>query len=111
MTWDFAHEPFGGLRSAQPTLPCIMDIPAYCEQLARQARAASRTLAAVNGEQKNRWLLAAARALEERTPEILDANAKDVARAPEFQLSAAMVDRLRLTPDRIRAMAEGLRQI
>lgn len=88
-----------------------MDLASYCEQLARQARAASRRLAVVNGERKNRWLLSAAQALESRTPEILDANAKDIARAPEFQLSSAMVDRLRLTPDRIRGMAQGLREI
>lgn len=88
-----------------------MDIPAYCEQLARQARAASRKLASVHGDRKNRWLLDSAAALEKRTPELLDANAKDIARAPEFGLSAAMVDRLRLTPERVRAMAAGLREI
>jgi glutamate-5-semialdehyde dehydrogenase len=88
-----------------------MNLDEYCEQLARQARAASRRLAVVNGEQKNRWLLASAQALEARTPEILDANANDIAKAPEFQLSAAMIDRLRLTPEGIRAMAQGLREI
>src|SRR4051812_5770609 len=88
-----------------------MNLDEYCEQLARQARAASRRLALVNGEQKNRWLLVSAQALEARTPEILEANAGDIAKAPEFQLSAAMVDRLRLTPERIRAMAQGLREI
>jgi glutamate-5-semialdehyde dehydrogenase len=89
----------------------VVDLASYCEQLARQAKSASRRLAIVNGDRKNRWLLAAAQALETRTPEILSANADDVARAPEFQLSTAMVDRLRLTPERIRGMAQGLREI
>jgi glutamate-5-semialdehyde dehydrogenase len=88
-----------------------MDLTSYCEQLARQARAASRRLAAVHGEQKNRWLLASAQALEARTAEILDANTGDIAKAPDYQLSAAMVDRLRLTPERIRGISQGLREI
>src|SRR5262245_12431212 len=88
-----------------------MDLTAYCEQLGRAARAASRRLAAANGEQKNRWLLGAAQALETRTPEILDANATDIAKAADYQLAPAMVDRLRLNPERIRGMAQGLREI
>jgi glutamate-5-semialdehyde dehydrogenase len=87
------------------------DLTAYCERLAKNARAASRRLAVVNGEQKNRWLLGAAQALETRTPEVLYANAGDVAKAPDYQLTPAMVDRLRLTPERIRAMSQGLREI
>lgn len=88
-----------------------MTLTETCEHLARSARAASRKLATVTGEQKNRWLLAAAVALRTREAEILAANAEDIARAPEYQLSAAMVDRLRLTPERLAAMAAGLREI
>jgi glutamate-5-semialdehyde dehydrogenase len=82
---------------------------AYAEDLARRARAASRLLAPIIGERKNRWLLHAADALDKRAAEILDANARDIAAAPD--LSSANIDRLRLTPERIRAAARSLRDI
>jgi glutamate-5-semialdehyde dehydrogenase len=88
-----------------------MDLPAYCEDLGRRARAASRALGTATGEKKNRWLRQAAAALESRCPEILQANARDVAGAAEAGLSAAQTDRLRLNPDRVRAMAAGLREV
>ncbi len=83
----------------------------YALDLARRARAASRMLAPVIGQKKNRWLNLAADALIRRTPEILSANASDVSSATDAKLTAANIDRLRLTPDRIRAAAEGLREI
>jgi glutamate-5-semialdehyde dehydrogenase len=79
--------------------------------LACRARAASRLLATASTESKNRWLLHAADALEKRSAEILDANASDVNAATQANLLAANIDRLRLTPDRIRAAASGLREI
>jgi glutamate-5-semialdehyde dehydrogenase len=88
-----------------------MDLPAYCEDLARRARAASRVLATALGEQKNRWLLQAAAALEARTAEVLQANARDVAAAGELGLNAAQIDRLRLGPKRLAAMAASLREV
>ena len=83
----------------------------YAEDLARRARAASRLLAPISGERKNRWLLHAADALERRSAEILVANAKDITGATQANLSAANIDRLRFTPERIRAAANGLREI
>jgi glutamate-5-semialdehyde dehydrogenase len=88
-----------------------MDLPAYCDDLGRRARAASRVLATALGEKKDRWLHLAAAALESRSGEILEANARDVAAAGELGLSAAQTDRLRLTPDRLRAAAAGLREV
>jgi glutamate-5-semialdehyde dehydrogenase len=88
-----------------------MDLRATCEDLGRRARRASRQLATASGGARNRWLRLAADALEQRTPEIVDANGRDVAGATAAQLTAAQIDRLRLTPDRIRAMAGGLREI
>jgi glutamate-5-semialdehyde dehydrogenase len=88
-----------------------MDLCSYSEDLGRRARAAARTLAIVTGERKNCWLGAAARALEDRTPEILQANARDLTAAAELGLTAAMVDRLRLTPERIRSAARGVREV
>lgn len=81
----------------------------YAEDLARRARAASALLAPIVGERKNRWLLHAADALDKRSAEILDANARDLAAAAD--LTPANQDRLRLTPERIRAAARGLRDI
>jgi glutamate-5-semialdehyde dehydrogenase len=88
-----------------------MDLQAYCDDLARRARAAARELALAIGAQKNRWLADSAAALETRTAEILQANEKDLAAAKDNGLSAAQIDRLRLTPERIRGMAAGLREI
>jgi glutamate-5-semialdehyde dehydrogenase len=88
-----------------------MDLHAYCEDLARRARSASRQLATAPTEGKDRWLRQAADALEQRTPEILQANATDLAAASTMELTPAQVDRLRLTPDRIRAAAAGLREV
>jgi glutamate-5-semialdehyde dehydrogenase len=87
-----------------------MTATSYAEDLARRAKAASRLLAPTIGARKNAWLHHAADALENRQAEILVANAKDIAEA-ESSLSAANIDRLRLTPERIRAAAKGLREI
>jgi glutamate-5-semialdehyde dehydrogenase len=87
------------------------DLPAYCEDLARRARAASRLLASATGARKNRWLTASAAALEQRADDILRANAQDVAAAEGHGLSAAQVDRLRLAHSRIKAAADGLREV
>lgn len=83
----------------------------YAEDLARRARDASRRVAAASTEQKNRWLQHAADALERRASDIIDVNAKDVLAAQKANLTSANVDRLRLTPERIRAAAVGLREI
>src|SRR4051794_7711715 len=81
-----------------------------CETLALRARSAARALTFCRGQQKNDWLGHTATTLEKRQDEILQANAEDVA-AAEGQHSAAFVDRLRLTPARLKAAAEGLRQV
>jgi glutamate-5-semialdehyde dehydrogenase len=90
-----------------PTAP--PDLAAACEDLGRRARTASRLLATALGAQKNCWLLRAADDLQARTPEILEANARDLAAAEG--LGKASLDRLRLTPERIRAAAVGLREV
>jgi len=85
-------------------------LQSYCEDLGRRARTASRLLAAATGAQKNNWLRAAALSLENNTERLLAANAQDVATSAA-DLTAAQVDRLRLTPERIRAAANGLREV
>ena len=79
--------------------------------MARRAKAASEILAAVPTAEKNRWLLTAAATLEAGTAGLLEANARDVSAAPGFGLAAAAIDRLKLTPARIKATADGLRQV
>lgn len=80
-------------------------------ELGRNARRASRELMGWTAEQKNSALLAMADALENRTPQIREANGQDVAEARENGLSDAMVDRLVLNDGRMAAMIQGLRDI
>ncbi len=87
------------------------DLERLCRDLARHAKEASRALAVVRGELKNAWLEGSAQALLARTAEILAANAQDCAAAPALGLNAAAVDRLTLTPGRIEAMAQALRDV
>ena len=93
------------------TTTTSIDLNSLCRRLAERAKAASQVLVTATTADKNRWLLAAAAALETRTAEVLDANAKDLAAAPGFGLNAAAIDRLKLTPARIEAAADGLRQV
>jgi glutamate-5-semialdehyde dehydrogenase len=79
--------------------------------LGRRAKAASRVLATASTAAKDAALLAAADLLVERSDDVLAANARDVARAEEAEVAATVIDRLRLTPARIEAMAGGLRQV
>jgi glutamate-5-semialdehyde dehydrogenase len=75
------------------------------------AQAASRSLAGMSSALKDAALLRAADALEERTPEILEANARDLEAGRESGLSAALMDRLALDPARIASIAGAVRAI
>lgn len=101
------------LKDAPETAPpgSSEGLAALCRGMAERARAAGEALATVRTADKNRWLLAAAAALEGKTAELLEANARDVAAAPGYGLNAAAIDRLKLTPGRIQAAASGLRQV
>ena len=68
-------------------------------------------LATASTAAKDDALLAAADLLVDRSPELLDANAADVEAAEADGMEAAPLDRLRLTSERIDAMAAGLRQV
>jgi len=80
-------------------------------EIARAARQASRALAGVNSEVKNQTLKAFAEALKASEKVILAENAKDLEAGKKKGLSAAMLDRLTLNPDRIQAMAQGLLEV
>jgi glutamate-5-semialdehyde dehydrogenase len=79
--------------------------------IGRRAREASRSLARLSATLKNKILIAMADELVVRSPEILAANAEDTAAAEKNGLTKAAIDRLRLTPDRISGMADGIRQV
>ncbi|MAY96951.1 glutamate-5-semialdehyde dehydrogenase [uncultured Nocardioides sp.] len=80
-------------------------------ELAQRAREASLGLGLATRAQKDAALLAMAEALLERAEPVLDANAEDVARAESGGTPAGIVDRLRLTPERLEGMAQGLRDV
>jgi glutamate-5-semialdehyde dehydrogenase len=80
-------------------------------ELGRQARAAGRVLAGLNGQTKRVLLLSMADEVQQRVSPILSANADDMAQARSEGVSGALLDRLLLTEDRVRAMADGLRSV
>ncbi len=75
------------------------------------AREAARVLATLDSDTKNAALHAIADALEARTPEILEANARDMEAGRDNDLSAALLDRLALDEARVRGIAAGVRTI
>ena len=83
----------------------------YADLLTKQARRASRELAIISGEQKQRWLHRSAELLVARSEEIVAANALDLKAAPDYGLNAAAIDRLKLTPTRLEAIASALREV
>lgn len=80
-------------------------------KIAKRARAASLELASISTEQKNRFLSALADRLVLETDSILVANSLDLQAAQALDLSGPMTERLTFTPERIAAMAEGVRQV
>jgi glutamate-5-semialdehyde dehydrogenase len=80
-------------------------------ELGARAKAASRALALAPTEAKDEALRTAAEVLVQQSAEVLAANAADVAAAEAAGTTSTVVDRLRLTPARIEAMADGLRQV
>lgn len=78
---------------------------------ARRAREASHGLALATRAEKDAALLAMAEALLARWSEVLEANAEDVSRAEADGTPVGIVDRLRLTPQRLEDMARGLREV
>ena len=77
----------------------------------RDVRAAAATLRTAPTQAKDAALVAGAHALLERADAVLKANAEDVASATEAGLAPSALDRLRLDPDRIAAMADGLEAV
>ena len=86
-------------------------VEALVERLARAGRAAQRELAQLPSAAKAAALRAAAQALRDAAAEILAANARDVAAGEANGLTSAMLDRLRLDPARLAAIADAVEQV
>ncbi|TPN77664.1 glutamate-5-semialdehyde dehydrogenase [Mesorhizobium sp. CU2] len=91
-------------KSGEDTIVLMADI-------GRRARAAARPLAVAPTKAKNAALAAMADAILRNEQAILEANAIDMSNGEEAGLSGSFMDRLKLTPSRIKAMAEGIREI
>jgi len=87
------------------------DLQQQMTALGQAARDAAADLALADPETKKRALRAAAAAIRARAAEIAAANAEDMAGGRDKGLTAALLDRLELTPPRIEAMAKGLEDI
>ncbi|WP_285023534.1 glutamate-5-semialdehyde dehydrogenase [Lactococcus garvieae] len=81
------------------------------EDLGVKVKAASKEAAKLSAARKNNFLLFLADALIQNTSRIISENERDLLKAKEHGISDIMLDRLRLTPERISDMALGLRQV
>jgi glutamate-5-semialdehyde dehydrogenase len=88
-----------------------LDIKQYVSDKAKKAKGASRQLANISTEIKNNALFKMAVGLEKETANLIVENKKDLVVAEQKGLSKAMIDRLTLNADRIKAMADGLREV
>lgn len=88
-----------------------MDLCSQVLHAAMEAKKAARKLAILSSTAKDAALLNMARCLISSQQLIMEANAKDLCAAREKRFSSAMLDRLTLNPERVEAMATGLREI
>jgi len=95
------------------SLPSVAPKPngEYVEELVQKARAAASRLASLSTTTKNQALLAMADGLIAQLEDILAANEKDLDAFGSSKDKQAMADRLRLTPERVKAMADGIREV
>lgn len=87
------------------------DVTALMAEIGRKARAAARPLSLASAERKHAALIAMAHAIRANEQAILDANAIDLQNAEEAGLAPSSIDRLKLTPERIRGIEDGIRII
>ncbi|MFA6997940.1 MAG: glutamate-5-semialdehyde dehydrogenase [Victivallaceae bacterium] len=89
----------------------LQEIKSVLHKMGQKALNASRTLASLKSEAKNDILKQMADAIDSASPNILEANAKDLEAGRKAGLSAAMLDRLRLDKKRVKEMSDGLRYV
>lgn len=88
-----------------------MQLENYMLSTGQAARAAARAMARAGTGEKNAALEAIAEQLRERREALTEANGKDLEAARKNKLDGPLIDRLELTPARIEAMADGLKQV
>ena len=88
-----------------------MSLTEEMTDLAKRARLASRSLASLSSDDKNKCLLAMADAIEANAPAIRQENARDMLAGAEMGLAKPMLDRLLLDEGRIFGMAVSLREV
>ena len=88
-----------------------IDIKESMQRVGEKAREVSRILALASADQKESALHGAATSIRQAAKEIVAANNSDMKRAERAGLGEALIDRLRLTPDRTEAMAKGIEEI
>jgi glutamate-5-semialdehyde dehydrogenase len=91
--------------------PINSEITAYVSEMAGAARTASRQLGLLSRADKDSALHAMADALESASAEIITANDEDIARGRTEGLAEGLVDRLRLDPARVSAVAQAVRDV
>ncbi|MEZ6125733.1 MAG: glutamate-5-semialdehyde dehydrogenase [Planctomycetaceae bacterium] len=89
----------------------MSDLKTYVDSVTRNAREAAIQLATLNGNQKLKWLQLCAESLVAEQDSILQANALDLAAGRDKGLSDALLDRLTLTPDRLKSLAAAVLEI
>ncbi len=87
------------------------DVDSHVREVAACVRRASKSIASSSTHARNTALANAAESLESSIEQITEQNNLDLKAAHRRNLSDAMLDRLKLTDDRIRQMAQGLRQV
>ncbi len=87
------------------------DLRDYCQEVAQRAKRAATELVRVSGKKKDDWLRRSAKLLGQRGLALNEANRLDLQAAPGYGLSDAQIDRLKLTPPRIEAIARGLDEV
>lgn len=98
-------------KQTTPEQASVASIDEYIATLGRAARNASRQMATASTAAKDAALLAIANSIDASRQQLIDANARDMQIGEKKGLDAALLDRLELTPSRIDAMIEGLRQV
>ena len=90
---------------------CEGEIMMTLNEIGSRAKEVSRVPGTLGSREKNMGLEEAARALLEGEEEILEANSRDYEKARSDGMSQGLLDRLKLTPARVQAMADGLLQV
>jgi glutamate-5-semialdehyde dehydrogenase len=88
-----------------------INLDTYCADVASRAKRASARLAVTKTSVKDEWLRRSAAILRERAELVEEGNRRDLAAAPQYGLTDAQVDKLRLTPSRIEEIAVALEEL